>query len=498
MLSGCGTTACATPADTSGGVLGPSGLPYNSAPSTSAPSDSKDKQLEAQADGGRVEVVQTRVMRTDLPKGERPQVVPEDVQLASVSLVDITNDTVAKVAKRTGYPESQVLLYLDNPEAQDDKLLRAFLFYGVGPVGKVFVNEPKERPEQHAAEESRTVVRTVTEVLAGGEAWLPGAAPDTFLAVRRPKDGGNGVQLTASTSPGGGVAVELGQAKLLKLVQVLVGLVFGRALRIPAFLGDKLEGVVDLGALARAGLVQLGGATTGRTQSSKPNLANAPRAEQVGEYPDEPSNSLEEKALAEWGYGGGREWRREQATTHDAFRAGYRAGRRDTVDVLDELHDAVAAPEKDADPRADAPMHKGWVYRECGGKQLEELTAAGWELMPHMVGQSSELPQGWAGGGGRARPCYVVRRERGDAVAVQLAQGKADAAALKALRSQVAPVLEAVLDAVSAGEHALEQAKRGKKPDWVALQEGLELMCMRVRREAGPLQRQAQEGQDGG
>lgn len=56
--------------------------------------------------------------------------------ITSVSLVTITPEIVAKVAEKTGRTVDAVNAYLAGPE-QDAVLLDAFLFFGVGPVGKV-------------------------------------------------------------------------------------------------------------------------------------------------------------------------------------------------------------------------------------------------------------------------------------------------------------------------------------------------------------------------
>ncbi len=52
-----------------------------------------------------------------------------------ISLVSISDDVIAKVSKKTGVPESDVRTYLASKQ-QDDRLLRAFLFFGIGPVNK--------------------------------------------------------------------------------------------------------------------------------------------------------------------------------------------------------------------------------------------------------------------------------------------------------------------------------------------------------------------------
>lgn len=61
----------------------------------------------------------------------------EDVPLISVSFVSITLDLVKKVSDRTGRSVEAVQAYLKGPQ-QDDDLLRAFLFFGVGPINKTF------------------------------------------------------------------------------------------------------------------------------------------------------------------------------------------------------------------------------------------------------------------------------------------------------------------------------------------------------------------------
>lgn len=63
--------------------------------------------------------------------------MPEDVQFHSVSFVSISDEVMARVADRTGRPIGEVRSYLQS-DRQDDELLRAFLFFGVGPINKHF------------------------------------------------------------------------------------------------------------------------------------------------------------------------------------------------------------------------------------------------------------------------------------------------------------------------------------------------------------------------
>ena len=55
----------------------------------------------------------------------------------SVGLVSISDDVIGRVARRTERPVEEVYSYLKT-DRQDDELLRAFLFYGVGPFNKRF------------------------------------------------------------------------------------------------------------------------------------------------------------------------------------------------------------------------------------------------------------------------------------------------------------------------------------------------------------------------
>ena len=58
-----------------------------------------------------------------------------DVTITEISLVRIGPETIAKVAQRTGRTEEAVRAYLAGPE-QDSVLRDAFLFFGIGPMGK--------------------------------------------------------------------------------------------------------------------------------------------------------------------------------------------------------------------------------------------------------------------------------------------------------------------------------------------------------------------------
>ncbi len=48
-------------------------------------------------------------------------------------------ETVRNVAARCDVTEERVRAYLADKNDQDNLLLRAFLFYGVGPINKTFV-----------------------------------------------------------------------------------------------------------------------------------------------------------------------------------------------------------------------------------------------------------------------------------------------------------------------------------------------------------------------
>lgn len=59
------------------------------------------------------------------------------VRLIDVSLVPITPKLIGDVAARCNTTEERVHAYLSTDE-QDPELLRAFLYFGVGPTNKVF------------------------------------------------------------------------------------------------------------------------------------------------------------------------------------------------------------------------------------------------------------------------------------------------------------------------------------------------------------------------
>lgn len=67
-----------------------------------------------------------------------------ELRFFNVSLVSINDDLVCKVAARCGTTEERVRAYLDNKDDQDGDLLRAFLFYGVGPINKTFDPTPRQ------------------------------------------------------------------------------------------------------------------------------------------------------------------------------------------------------------------------------------------------------------------------------------------------------------------------------------------------------------------
>lgn len=64
--------------------------------------------------------------------------MPGNIQFHSISLVSISDDVIARVARRTGRPVEEVYQYLKT-DRQDDELLRAFLFFGIGPKNKRLV-----------------------------------------------------------------------------------------------------------------------------------------------------------------------------------------------------------------------------------------------------------------------------------------------------------------------------------------------------------------------
>lgn len=59
------------------------------------------------------------------------------MQLTEVSFVSITENLVRQVAERCKTDEARVQTYLQTDE-QNNELLRAFLFFGVGPINKTF------------------------------------------------------------------------------------------------------------------------------------------------------------------------------------------------------------------------------------------------------------------------------------------------------------------------------------------------------------------------
>jgi len=60
-----------------------------------------------------------------------------DIRFANISIVSISDDLIARVARRTRRSIDEVRAYLKTDQ-QDDELLRAFLFFGVGPRNKRF------------------------------------------------------------------------------------------------------------------------------------------------------------------------------------------------------------------------------------------------------------------------------------------------------------------------------------------------------------------------
>jgi hypothetical protein len=59
------------------------------------------------------------------------------MEVQEVSFVSIDDDLVRKVAERCQTDEARVRAYLASEE-QDNTLLSAFLFFGVGPINKRF------------------------------------------------------------------------------------------------------------------------------------------------------------------------------------------------------------------------------------------------------------------------------------------------------------------------------------------------------------------------
>lgn len=57
------------------------------------------------------------------------------VNFTNLSIVSISDDVIDRVARRTGCPIEEVRSYLKGDQ-QDNELLRAFLFFGVGPTNK--------------------------------------------------------------------------------------------------------------------------------------------------------------------------------------------------------------------------------------------------------------------------------------------------------------------------------------------------------------------------
>jgi hypothetical protein len=63
---------------------------------------------------------------------------PDDHHRFNISVVRIDDTLVKNVADRCNVTEERVRTYLANKNDQDNNLLRAFLFYGVGPIYKTF------------------------------------------------------------------------------------------------------------------------------------------------------------------------------------------------------------------------------------------------------------------------------------------------------------------------------------------------------------------------
>lgn len=61
----------------------------------------------------------------------------------TVSVVTITPEMIERVATKTERPVEDVRIYL-RTDQQDDVLLRAFLFFGVGPFNKRFASIARE------------------------------------------------------------------------------------------------------------------------------------------------------------------------------------------------------------------------------------------------------------------------------------------------------------------------------------------------------------------
>jgi hypothetical protein len=62
--------------------------------------------------------------------------MPVDFVVSDVSVVPIDEALITKVSVKANVPIERVRSYLRDTADQDETLLRAFLFYGVGPFGK--------------------------------------------------------------------------------------------------------------------------------------------------------------------------------------------------------------------------------------------------------------------------------------------------------------------------------------------------------------------------
>ena len=56
-----------------------------------------------------------------------------------VSVVGLSDELISNVATKANVTVERVRKYIADKEDQDNTLLRAFLFYGVGPFNKTFI-----------------------------------------------------------------------------------------------------------------------------------------------------------------------------------------------------------------------------------------------------------------------------------------------------------------------------------------------------------------------
>ncbi len=80
-------------------------------------------------------------MKNDTSPGKVAVAEIGDISRVSLSLVKITDETIVKVAERTGESIERVRRYLDTSE-QDNALLAAFLFFGIGLLNKFSIDRP--------------------------------------------------------------------------------------------------------------------------------------------------------------------------------------------------------------------------------------------------------------------------------------------------------------------------------------------------------------------